>query len=185
MAARLEVIAGPMFSGKTEELIRRLVREQIAGRNVVVVKPSIDNRYDKGSYVTSHGGHKMEAMLVDSPNEIERVIDVADVVGIDEVQFFPESVVPVIISLVSSGRKVIVSGLDTTYRREPFGSVPHLMAIAEGVTKLTAICHSCGEEAYFTQRLVDGEPASFSGPTVVVGALDSYEARCRECYQFG
>lgn len=185
MKARLECICGPMFSGKTEELIRRLVREQIAGRNVVVFKPRIDDRYDKGGYIVSHGGGKMEAVLVDSPYEIERFIEHADVVGIDEVQFFPEEIISVINSLVSGGRKVIVSGLDTTYRREPFGSMPYLLAVAEGVTKLTAVCHSCGEDAYFTQRLVDGKPASYDQPTIVVGALDSYEARCRKCHEPG
>lgn len=185
MRNRLEVICGPMYSGKTEELIRRLVREQIGGRNVMVFKSVIDDRYDKGPYLISHGGGKMEALLVDTSLEIEDPARHADVVGIDEVQFFDEDIIPVITALVSDGKKVVVSGLDTTYRREPFGPMPYLMAIAEGVTKLTAVCHKCGEDAYFTQRLVDGEPATYDAPTIVVGARDSYEARCRKCYESG
>lgn len=183
MVGRLETICGPMFSGKTEELIRRLRRDQIAGRNVVVFKHDIDNRYDEKRHIISHNGSKMEAYVVDSAEQLKSISSSFDVVGVDEAQFFPEEIIPVLISLVSDRKKVICAGLDMTYRQEPFGIMSHLLSISEIATKLTAVCHRCGNEAYFTQRLVDGNPAPFEGPTVQVGALDSYEARCRECFE--
>lgn len=180
---RLEVIAGPMFAGKTEELIKRLHRAKIAKRKVLLVKTRIDDRYADNA-VVSHNGVKMEACACELDELRNIVDDDVDVIGIDEVQFYNADIFNVIMDWIDEGRVVIVSGLDMTYRQEPFGIVPNLMACAEKVDKYTAICHRCGNEAYFTQRLVDDKPASFSGDTVVVGGLDSYEARCRNCFEY-
>lgn len=178
---RLEVICGPMYSGKSEELMRRLRRNKIAGRKVILVKPRADDRYHS-DHVVSHNGASMEAQAC-SVEDLMNVIEDADTVGIDEVQFYTEELIPVINTLVSNGKLVVVSGLDMTYRQEPFGIMPYLLSTAENVEKLAAICHKCGEDAYFTQRLDDGKPASFAGPTVSVGGLESYEARCRDCFE--
>jgi len=180
----LEVVCGPMFSGKSEELIRRLRRAEIAGQRVLIVKPRIDDRYDV-AHVVSHAGARMRAVAADSPADVLRLADGYDAVGIDEVQFFDDAIVGVAERLVHRGVRVIAAGLDTDFRHEPFGPMPTLLAIAEIVDKLQAVCHSCGGTATRTQRLVDGEPAPFSGETIVVGALDSYEARCTACYEPG
>lgn len=182
-AGRLEVIAGPMYSGKSEELMRRLRRDKIAGRRVILFKPTIDDRFEE-DFVVSHNGAVMEAIRASTGREV--IWDSSfDVFGIDEIQFFDEYVVGAIKTLVEDGKKVIVSGLDMTFRRQPFGVMPELLSIAEVVTKLSAVCHSCGDDAYFTQRLTDGQPSKFSEPTVEVGGLDSYEARCRLCFEPG
>jgi thymidine kinase len=172
-----------MYSGKSEELLRRLRRAEIAGHKVGVIKPDIDNRYDAFS-VVSRAGVSKTAILVSSSSDIKLKGLGFDVLGVDEAQFFDPDIVDVL-SQMSTRQVVIVSALDMTYRREPFGSVPILLAIADRVDKLTAVCHSCGADATLTQRLIDGKPASFGGPTVQVGGLESYEARCRGCFRAG
>jgi thymidine kinase len=178
----LEVVCGPMFSGKSEELIRRLRRAEIAGQRALIVKPRIDDRYDIG-HVVSHAGAKMRAVAVGRPEEILGIADGYDAVGIDEVQFFSREIVAVIERLVDRGARVVVAGLDQDFRGLPFGSLPELLCRAELVDKLQAVCHRCGGPATMTQRLVDGRPAAMDGETIVVGALDSYEARCRACHE--
>ena len=178
----LEVVCGPMFSGKSEELIRRLRRAEIAGQRALIVKPRIDDRYDIG-HVVSHAGAKMRAVAVARPEEIPGLTDGYDVIGIDEVQFFPPEIVLTIDVLVERGSRVVASGLDQDFRGLPFGSMPELLCRAELVDKLQAVCHRCGGPATMTQRLVNGYPASADGATIVVGALDSYEARCRSCHE--
>jgi thymidine kinase len=171
----LEVVCGPMFSGKSEELIRRLRRAEIAGQRALIVKPRIDDRYDIG-HVVSHAGAKMRAVAVSRPEEIPGLAEAYDVIGIDEVQFFTPSIVLAIEVLVERGTRVVVSGLDQDFRGLPFGSMPELLCRAELVDKLQAVCHRCGGPATMTQRLVDGRPAAADGATIVVGALDSYES---------
>jgi len=178
----LEVVCGPMFSGKSEELIRRLRRAEIAGQRALIVKPRIDDRYDIG-HVVSHAGAKMRAVAVSHPGEIPGLADGYDAVGIDEVQFFPPEIVEIVEVLVGRGARVVAAGLDQDFRGLPFGSMPELLCRAELVDKLQAVCHRCGGPATMTQRLVDGEPAWASGATIVVGALEQYEARCRACHE--
>jgi thymidine kinase len=178
----LEVVCGPMFSGKSEELIRRLRRAEIAGQRALIVKPRIDDRYDIG-HVVSHAGAKMRAVAVGRPEEIPGLAEQYDVIGIDEVQFFPQEIVITIDALVERGKRVVASGLDQDFRGLPFGAMPELLCRAELVDKLQAVCHRCGGPATMTQRLVDGYPAPADGATIVVGALDSYEARCRSCHE--
>ncbi|HEY8409124.1 MAG TPA: thymidine kinase [Gaiellaceae bacterium] len=178
----LEVVCGPMFSGKSEELIRRLRRAEIAGQRALIVKPQIDDRYDIG-HVVSHAGAKMRAVAVARPRDIPGLAEDYDVIGIDEVQFFPEEIVVVIDALVERGTRVVASGLDQDFRGLPFGPMPELLCRAELVDKLQAVCHRCGGPATMTQRLVNGLPAAADGATIVVGALDSYEARCRACHE--
>jgi thymidine kinase len=178
----LEVVCGSMFSGKSEELIRRLKRAEIAKLNVIAFKHDLDNRKTT-EYVISHNGNKIKAFATQDPNEILNLVnDQVEVVGIDEVQFFPKSVVNIICKLVDSGKKVIVGGLDLDFRGIPFGPMPVLMAIADRVTKLKAICIECGKDAHFSQRLVDGKPAKYHDPIILVGAQECYQARCRECF---
>jgi thymidine kinase len=171
-----------MFSGKSEELIRRLRRAEIAGQRALIVKPQIDNRYDIG-HVVSHAGAKMRAVAVSRPEDIPGLADGYDAVGIDEVQFFEPAIVLVIDILVARGVRVVAAGLDQDFRGRPFGAMPELLCRAEILDKLQAVCHRCGGPATMTQRLVDGEPAPVDGETIVVGALDSYEARCRGCHE--
>jgi thymidine kinase len=178
----LEVVCGPMFSGKSEELIRRLRRAEIAGQRALIAKPRIDDRYDIG-HVVSHAGAKMRAVAVSRPEDIPGLADGYDVIGIDEVQFFASQIVFVIDVLVARGTRVVAAGLDQDFRGRPFGSLPELLCRAELVDKLQAVCHRCGGPATMTQRLVDGYPAAADGATIVVGALDSYEARCRTCHE--
>jgi thymidine kinase len=178
----LEVVCGPMFSGKSEELIRRLRRAEIAGQRVLIVKPRIDDRYDIG-HVVSHAGAKMRAVAVSKPEDIPGLADGYDVIGIDEVQFFAAEIVLAIDALVERGKRIVVSGLDQDFRGLPFGAMPELLCRAELVDKLQAVCHRCGGPATMTQRLVNGYPAPADGATIVVGALDSYEARCRACHE--
>lgn len=180
---RVELICGSMFSGKTEELIRRLRRAVIARQQVEVFKPLIDTRYHKAK-VTSHNGADFEAKPVASPNDITSLIHPdTTVIAIDEVQFFDPEIIELCEQLAEAGKRVICAGLDTDFRGVPFGPMPALMARAEQVDKLHAICVICGEEASRTQRLINGEPAAFDDPVVMVGAAEVYEARCRQCHQ--
>lgn len=180
---RVELICGSMFSGKTEELIRRLRRAVIARQKVQVYKPLIDTRYHE-EQVTSHNGMGFEARPISSAREI--LTDIGPdttVIAIDEVQFFDPEIIEVCDELAEQGRRVICAGLDTDFRGVPFGPIPDLMARAELVDKLHAICVVCGEEASRTQRLINGQPARADDPVVLVGAAEVYEARCRQCHE--
>jgi thymidine kinase len=175
----VEVITGSMFSGKTEELIRRLRRAAIARQTVQVFKPLVDIRYSEGK-VTSHSGSAFDAVPVERASVIlERIGPDTTVVGIDEAQFFDDEICQVSQALAERGIRVTIAGLDTDFRGEPFGPMPRLMAQAERVDKLHAICMVCGEDATRTQRLINGQPAHDADPVVVVGASELYEARCR------
>jgi len=172
-----------MFSGKSEELIRRVKRSIIARRSVQVFKPAIDDRFGTLD-VRSHDGDSFVAIPVRSSAEILPLIgDDTSVVGIDEVQFFDAGIVAVCRQLVDAGRRVICAGLDLDFRGEPFGPVPTLLAVAERVDKLEAICVVCGEAATRTQRIVNGVAADYDEPVIVIGANEAYEARCRECHE--
>ncbi len=180
---RMELICGSMFSGKTEELIRRLRRAVIAKQKVQVFKPAIDYRYH-AEKVTSHNGIDFEAYPVSSAREIQSALEPdTTVVAIDEVQFFDDAVVDVCDTLAEEGKRVICAGLDMDFRGVPFGPMPQLMARAEEVSKLHAICVICGDEASRTQRLIDNKPAAIDDPVVLVGASEVYEARCRRCHE--
>jgi thymidine kinase len=175
----IEVICGSMFSGKTDELIRRLVRATIAKQVVQVFKPAIDVRFAPGQ-VTSHAGSSYNAVPIEGAADIPyRLQGDTTVVAIDEAQFFDSALVHQAKELAARGLRVIVAGLDTDFRGEPFGPMPALMCEAEKVDKLHAICMVCGEEASRTQRLVNGRPARYDDPIVIVGAAEMYEARCR------
>lgn len=181
-AGIVEVITGSMFCGKTEELIRRLRRATIAKQKVQVFKPVIDDRYAFYK-VKSHSGMDYEAVPVSSSTELlEKLDPTATVVGVDEAQFFDDGIIDVVNQLADKGLRVIVTGLDTDFRGEPFGCMPFITATADKVDKLTAICVVCGEPATRTQRLVGGKPARYNEPIVVVGAAEMYEARCRHCH---
>ena len=176
----IEVICGPMFAGKSEELIRRVKTLSYAHQKIVAFKPAIDNRYDK-SAIASHDGEKYQAFAIKSAEDIRPLVESdVQVVAIDEVQFFKDSIVSICESLADRGVRVIVAGLDTDFRGEPFGVMPLLLARAEFVTKLSAACTVCGCAATRTQRLVDGKPANYDDPIILVGAKESYEARCRK-----
>ncbi len=179
----LEVICGPMFSGKSEELIRRLRRAKIARQTTIVFKPSIDHRYGL-EYIVSHDGNKVEAKPLQTVADIITIVNEenASVIGIDEAQFFSQDVVGVICTLVNTGKRVIVAGLDLDFRGAPFGCMPFLLAIADKVTKLQAICTQCGHDALFSQRLINGHPAKYDDPIIMIGAQEAYQARCRGCY---
>jgi thymidine kinase len=175
----IEVITGSMFSGKTEEMIRRLVRARIARQKVQVFKPVIDVRYAVEK-VTSHAGANFEAVPIKEAGEIPGKLEKdTTVVAIDEAQFFHDDIVPIASELADRGLRVIIGGLDMNFRGEPFGPMPLLLAKAEHVDKLQAICMVCGEPACRTQRLVNGKPARYDDPIVIVGAAELYEARCR------
>ena len=179
----LETISGCMFAGKTEELIRRIKVLEYAQKEIMVFKPAIDNRYSN-TRVVSHCGSYVESCVVSSPAEIlAKVKDSTEVVAIDEVQFFDEKICEVCDILANRGKRVMVAGLDTDFRGEPFGPMPILMTQAEFVTKLTAICNKCGAPATRTQRMIDGKPAHYDDPVILVGASESYEARCRHCHE--
>jgi thymidine kinase len=180
----LEVVCGPMFSGKSEEMIRRLRRAEIAGQRVVIFKPRIDDRFNAAD-VVSHAGARMRGISVGSVAELVSRAQGADVVGIDEAQFFEPAIVAAALGLAESGARVVAAGLDQDFRRLPFGPMPALLAHAEFVDKLQAVCHRCGGPATTTQRLVNGRPAPYSGDTVVIGAAEQYEARCRDCHEPG
>ncbi|KAB8140514.1 thymidine kinase [Chloroflexia bacterium SDU3-3] len=183
---RIEAICGCMFSGKTEELIRRLHHVSIARQKLAAFTPRRDTRYAIGNLV-SHNGVKIEAYTIDSVNDIYRHLDPSvKVVAIDELHFLddtPENIVQVCQDLADQGRRVIVAGLDQDFRAQPFPAMAQLMSIAEQVDKLYAICVSCGAYATRSQRLINGQPAPIEAPTIAVGGLELYEARCRSCYQ--
>jgi thymidine kinase len=179
----VEVICGSMFSGKTDELIRRLRRAVIARQRVQVFKPAIDVRYAEEK-VTSHAGTDFDAIPIEKAADIlPRLEKEATVIAIDEAQFFDDGIIQVVEQLAANNIRVIVGGLDTDFRGEPFGPMPILMARAEHVDKLQAICMVCGEPASRTQRLVNGAPARYDDPVVIVGAAEMYEARCREHHE--
>ena len=188
---QLEVIVGCMFSGKTEELIRRLERVRIAGRKILLFKPTIDDRYDRNAVVT-HYGREFAAHLLEPGEESldrlrrlvgEAALDEAAVVAFDEGNFFSGKLPALCQQLVAMGKRVIVAGLDLTFAEEPFEPMPRLMSLADRVDKLQAVCVVCGGIATRSQRLVDGKPAPIDGPTIQVGGVGSYEARCRACYE--
>ncbi|WP_231834045.1 thymidine kinase [Bacillus subtilis] len=179
----LELICGSMFSGKSEELIRRVKRATYAKQEVRVFKPVIDNRYSEAA-VVSHNGTSMTSYAISSAADIwDHISESTDVIAVDEVQFFDQEIVEVLSSLADKGYRVIAAGLDMDFRGEPFGVVPNIMAIAESVTKLQAVCSVCGSPASRTQRFIDGKPASYDDPVILVGASESYEARCRHHHE--
>ncbi|MBY0491503.1 MAG: thymidine kinase [Gemmatimonadaceae bacterium] len=179
----IEVVAGVMFSGKTEELLRRVRRANIARKRVQVFKSHLDDRYAGLWAVSSHDKRTFDATPVDSSSQIMLRLDpMAQVIAIDEAQFLDAGVVQVATALAERGRRVICAGTDTDFRGEPFGAMPQLMAVAEVVDKLHAICVLCGSPASRNQRLIDGKPAPYDSPVIMVGAADSYEARCRACH---
>jgi thymidine kinase len=176
----IELICGSMFSGKSEELIRRVRRAQIAKQNVQVFKPALDTRYAQEK-VSSHNGMQVEAFVAQNATDLVRQMKPeTDVVAIDEVQFFDWTIAEVCNTLAEQGKRVILAGLDMDFRGEPFGPMPLLMAQAELVEKLHAICMVCGAPATRTQRLINGEPASYDDPVILVGASEAYQARCRK-----
>lgn len=180
----LEVITGPMFSGKSSELIRRVRVARIAEQRVVIFKHSLDSRYSK-NYIQTHIGEKMESIPVSNVNEILNKLKGVefDLVAIDEVQFFGDELINLCKELINRKYKVIVAGLDTDFRGEPFGPVPELLAIADSITKLYAVCNKCKGKANMTQRFINGKTAKYSDPIILVGAKESYEARCRNCHE--
>jgi len=179
----IEVITGPMFAGKTEELIRRVKRLEFARQNIIVFKPLMDTRYAEDE-VVSHNNNRTRSININSAKEIMNYVDdYTEVVAIDEVQFLDEDAVEICEYLADHGIRVIVSGLDRDFRGEPFTFMPRLLALAEDVTKLSAICVKCHTPATRTQRIINGKPASYDDPIIFVGAQDSYEARCRHCHE--
>jgi thymidine kinase len=183
-AGWVHVICGCMFCGKTDEMLRLLRRFSIAGRRVLLVKPRLDTRTDAVRVVSRSGAHH-DAVTVDDSSEIEAVCGNADIVAIEEGQFFDPALPDVVERLANSGKQVLVTGLDRDFRGIPFGPMPRLMALADQVTKLTAICMVCGEPATRTQRLIDGAPAPANSPLIVIGGMgdEAYEARCRQHHQ--
>ena len=180
----LEVICGCMFAGKTEELIRRINVLSYAKKKIVIFKPRIDNRYSE-KQIVSHSGTRIDCIVVDKAVDILDYVSKdpeIDIVAIDEVQFLDKDIVEICDYLADQGKRVMVAGLDKDFRGEPFGVMPELLTRAEFVTKLTAVCAKCGAPATRTQRLINGEPASFDDPIVLVGATDHYEPRCRHCH---
>lgn len=189
MSGHLECIVGPMFSGKTEELMRRLRRVEIAGQEAIIFKPVIDNRWG-ATGIASHAGNNREAVAVrDSHELMDYIVDNSinyDVVAIDEVQFFDSEIIFAIDNLLKANKRVIVSGLDMDFRQSPFGIMPELLSIAKFVIKLRAVCQKCGaDDAMYTQRLLNGNPAPLDGETVIVGGNEQYEARCENCWEKG
>ena len=187
---RIEVITGCMFSSKTEELIHRAQRAEIAGDGLLAFKPKIDNRYEKEAIVT-HRGIKVDAKPVENDEsgcreileEVLRADEEIDVIVIDEINFFSDNIIPVVEELAAEDYRIILSGLDQTFRGEPFGPVPQLLSLADHVEKRQAVCEVCGEPATKTQRLIDSEPAPYDSPTIDVGGEEKYEPRCRSCHE--
>ncbi|MDD8049525.1 MAG: thymidine kinase [Thomasclavelia sp.] len=179
----IEVICGCMFSGKTDELIRRVNVLSYAKKNIQLFKPKLDNRYSD-SEIVSHSGNHIPCFVIEKPEDIlEKVTDEVDVVAIDEAQFFDEKLVDVLDYLADKGVRVMVAGLDTDFRGESFKVMATLLTRAEFVNKLTAVCSQCGAPATRTQRIINGEPAGFDDDVVLIGAKDSYEPRCRHCHE--
>ena len=183
----IEVIAGVMFSGKSEELMRRVRRSMIAKKRVQVFKSHLDDRYAGGVFaVGSHDGRTIEAVPVDSSAQIALRLDpTAQVIAVDEVQFLDPGIIAIASDLAVRGRRVILAGTDTDFRGEPFGPMGSLMCVAEVVDKLHAICVLCGAPASRNQRLIDGRPAAYDSPQVMIGGAEAYEARCRACHAVG
>lgn len=180
----IEVIAGVMFSGKSEELLRRVRRAIIARRKVQVFKSHLDSRYTGIFSISTHDGREIEATPIDTAAEIFRLVKSdTELVAIDESQFLDEEIVAVASALAARGVQVILAGTETDFRGEAFGPMGQLLAIAESVEKLQAICVICGDLATRNQRLVDGKPARYDSPTILVGGRESYEARCRHCHR--
>jgi thymidine kinase len=179
----IEVICGVMFSGKSEELIRRVRRAIIAKKRVQVFKSHLDERYEGIYRISSHDGRSVDAVPVDTPDQIGRLIDEdTQVVAIDEAQFLDATIVELVTSLANNGIRVICAGTDNDFRGEPFGPMPQLLSVAEIVDKLHAICVICGNPASRNQRLIGGKPARYDSPTIMVGSTEAYEARCRSCH---
>lgn len=180
----IECICGSMFSGKSEELLRRIKRGVIAKQKVLLFKPSIDNRYDENR-VSTHNGNSYDSISIEKSSDILNFVKDTkyDIIGIDEIQFFDNDIVKIINKLADDGIRVIVAGLDMDFKAEPFHPMPEIMAISEMVTKLHAVCNKCGKEASRSQRLINGKPAKYDAPIVVIGASESYEARCRHCHE--
>ncbi len=180
----IECICGSMFSGKSEELLRRIKRGVIAKQKVLLFKPSIDNRYDENR-VSTHNGNSYDSISIEKSSDILNFVKDTnyDIIGIDEIQFFDDDIVKIINKLADDGIRVIVAGLDMDFKAEPFHPMPEIMAISEMVTKLHAVCNKCGKEASRSQRLINGKPAKYDDPIVVIGASESYEARCRHCHE--
>ena len=180
----IECICGSMFSGKSEELLRRIKRGVIAKQKVLLFKPSIDNRYDENR-VSTHNGNSYDSISIEKSSDILNFVKDTkyDIIGIDEIQFFDNNIVKIINKLADDGIRVIVAGLDMDFKAEPFHPMPEIMAISEMVTKLHAVCNKCGKEASRSQRLINGNPAKYDDPIVVIGASESYEARCRHCHE--
>jgi thymidine kinase len=172
----IEVICGPMFSGKTEELIRRLVRSQIAQQKVTIFKPTLDDRYSE-DYIVSHNKRKIKTLTVRKASDIEKYSQDANVIGIDEAQFFDLSLVNICKKLADDGKRIVIAGLEKDFQAIPFGPMPQLLVDAEYVTKVNAICIRCGNPANFSQRISDEKDQ------VVIGEIDKYEARCRKCFK--
>lgn len=172
----IEVICGPMFSGKTEELIRRLVRAKIAKQTVTIIKPSLDNRYSE-DYIVSHNQRKIKSIAINDIKDIEKLCKDSNVVGIDEAQFFDNELISICKNLAKEGKRVVIAGLEKDYKAVPFGPMPELLVDAEFVTKVNAICMQCGDPANFSQRITSEENQ------VVIGEIDKYEARCRKCFE--
>lgn len=175
-AGWIEVICGGMFSGKTEELIRRAKRAYIAGQKVVIVKPALDNRYDEENLV-SHHETSLPGLVVETADQIILLTAEADVIGIDEAQFFDDRIIDVVTTLANEGKRIIIAGLDMDYEGRPFEPMPHLLAIAEFVTKLHAICAESGSLAHYSQRIVE------NNERVLVGETEAYEPRARHCFR--
>lgn len=179
----ITVVCGSMFAGKSEELIRLARRALYAKKKVQVFKPAIDTRYDEAMVVT-HMGVKHEAVPVKGVADLKAKIDKdSQVILIEEAQFFDHSLVPLVVGLADKGREVICAGLDQDFRREPFGPMPQLLAVADNVVKLRAICMNCGAPASHTYRVINGKPAHWDDPIVLIGATEAYEARCRACFK--
>jgi len=180
---RIEIITGPMFAGKTEELLRRIRRMQYAKKRIIVFKPTIDDRYSMNEVVSHDHNRTKSVNIMRAEEMLEHVDNTVDVIAIDEVQFLNEEVCDYIELFAAKGIHVIVSGLDTDFRGEPFGFIPRILSKAESVVKLSAICVQCGAPGTKTQRMVDGKPAKYHDPIVLIGASESYEARCRHCHK--
>lgn len=180
---KLEIICGPMFSGKSEELIKRLRRAKVAQKQIATFKHSFDTERTNTEQITSHNGNIIDAISISNSQDIFKYVTPAtQVVGIDEIQFFSKDIISVVMELLNAKKHVILAGLNLDFRSIPFAPMPTLIAIADEIVKLTAVCNDCGNDAYFSQRMINGTPAPFDSPVVLVGAREQYEARCRNCF---
>lgn len=182
----LELVCGPMFSGKSEELIRRLRRAQIAKQKVLCVKHALDDRWSV-EHIVSHNGSTFQTRSITDITQLPSLVESlqADVIGIDEAQFFSDSIILVVGTLLKAHKRIIIAGLDLDFRGAPFGVMPTLMALSDTVSKLSAICTECGDDALLSQRLINGQAARHDDPVILVGAQEAYQARCRNCYEIG